>query len=125
MAVGADLQIRLNVTNNSKLITKEMTGQLTEAEINRLKAQHGKIYEITAEDDGEQYVAYFRRPDMGTLSAMTKMAKTDEIKASQILLENCFVGGADTVKSDTSLFMATVGELSKIVGAAKATIKNV
>lgn len=102
-----------------------MTGQLTEAEINRLKAQHGKIYEITAEDDGEQYVAYFRRPDMGTLSAMTKMAKTDEIKASQILLENCFVGGADTVKSDTSLFMATVGELSKIVGAAKATIKNV
>lgn len=102
-----------------------MNGQLTQQEINRLKAQNGKVYEIVVEDDGEQYAAYFRRPDMQTLAAMTKIAKTDEIKASQILLENCFLAGADVVKTDPALFVAAVGQLSTVVGGVKATIKNV
>ena len=53
------------------------------------------------------------------------MEKTDELQASKILLENCFAGGADEIKTDTALFMAAVGQLSKIVGSARATIKNV
>lgn len=103
----------------------ETRGKLTETELVRLKKQYGRVYEVTVSDEGEEYVAYFRRPDMSTLSAMTKMAKTDEIQASKILLENCFVGGADEIKTDTALFMAAVGQLSKIVGSARATIKNV
>ena len=103
----------------------ETKGQLTETELSRLKKQYGRVYAITVEDDGEAYVAYFRRPDMSTLSAMTKMAKTDEIQASKVLLENCFVGGAEEVKTDTALFLAVVGQLSKVVGSVRATLKNV
>ena len=103
----------------------ETKGQLTESELSRLKKQYGRVYEIAVEDEGEQYAAYFRRPDMATLSAMTKMAKTDEIQASKVLMENCFVGGADEVKTDTALFVAAIGQLSKVVGSARATLKNV
>ena len=103
----------------------ETKAQLSESELRRLKKQYWRVYEITVEDDGEAYAAYFRRPDMSTLSAMTKMAKTDEIQASKVLLENCFVGGAEEVKTDTALFLAVVGQLSKVVGSVRATLKNV
>ena len=102
----------------------ERRGHLGEAELSRLKKQHGKVYAIEIDDDGEQYVAYFKRPDMSTLSAMTKMAKTDEIQASRIPIENTFVGGAEEVKTDSSLFLATAAQMSKVVGSARATIKN-
>ena len=103
----------------------ETKGQVSEAELTRMKKQYGRVYEITVDDDGDLYAAYFRRPDMATLSAMTKMAKTDEIQASKVLLENCFVGGAEEIKTDTTLFLAAVGQLSKIIGSVRATIKNV
>lgn len=104
---------------------KQAIGTISADEIQRLKAQNGRVYEITATDDGETHVAYFRRPDMQTLAAMTKIAKTDEIKASQILMEGCFLAGSELMKKDTALFVATVAQLSKVVASVRATLKNV
>lgn len=102
----------------------EQNGTLTEQEIAKLKARHGRIYVVEVEDDDETYVAYFKRPDMSTLAAMTKMAKSDDIQAGKILVENCFVGGSEAVKTDPALFVATVGQLGHVVGSVKARIKN-
>lgn len=101
-------------------------GQLPPADIDRLKQQYGRIYCVEVEDDDSTiHCAYFRRPDMATMAAMTKMAKTDDIKASQILVDNTFVAGDTAIKSDPVLFIGAVGQLSHILSAVKATIKNV
>lgn len=99
-------------------------GTLGTAEIERLKKQHGRIYQIVVDDDGDLYVAYFRRPDMAVLSAMTKMAKTDEMQAAKVMVENCFVAGAEQVRTDAALFVAAVGQLGTVIGQVRATIKN-
>lgn len=105
---------------------KLIIGSHTQEEINRLKAQYGRIYAIELTDyEGQERVAYFRHPDLSTMSAMSKMGKTDEVRAGQILIENTFVGGDATVKTDTALFLGAMGELSKIVTASKAKLKNV
>ena len=100
-------------------------GELDAKSIEALKAKHGRIYEIRLDDSGETHVAYFRRPDMQTLTAMSKVSKTDEIRASMVLLDECFVDGSMAVKHDTALFMAAVGELGKVITSVKAEIKNV
>ena len=113
---------------NDKAMSKETTqaiGQLDAERIEALKRKHGRIYEVLLDDGHERHVAYFRRPDMQTLTAMTKLAKTDEIRASQVLLEECFVEGSQAVKHDTALFMAAVGELGKVLTSVRAEIKNV
>lgn len=103
----------------------EVKGLLAESEIAALKARHGRVYVVEAEDDGGQvYAAYFKRPDMATLAAMTKLAKTDDIAAGRVLVENCFLAGADIVKTDPALFVATVGQLGKMVSSVRASIKN-
>ena len=99
-------------------------GTLGTAEIERLKKQHGRIYEVVVDDEGTRYAAYFRRPDMAVLSAMTKMAKTDEMQAAKVMVENCFVAGAEQVRTDAALFVAAVGQLGTVVGQVRATIKN-
>lgn len=113
---------------NDKAMSKETTqaiGQLDAERIEALKRKHGRIYEVLLDDGHERHVAYFHRPDMQTLTAMTKLAKTDEIRASQVLLEECFVEGSQAVKHDTALFMAAVGELGKVLTSVRAEIKNV
>lgn len=103
----------------------EVKGLLPESEIAALKARHGRVYVVTAEDDeNHAYAAYFKRPDMATLAAMTKLAKTDDIQAGRVLVENCFLAGADEVKTDPALFVATVGQLGKMVASVRASIKN-
>lgn len=104
---------------------ENVKGLLPESEIDALKARHGRVYVVTAEDDEcHAYAAYFRRPDMATLAAMTKLAKTDDIQAGRVLVENCFLAGADEVKTDPALFVATVGQLGKMVASVRASIKN-
>lgn len=108
-------------------MVKEITpkGLLSESEIAALKARHGRVYIVTAEDDeGQAYAAYFKRPDMATLAAMTKLAKTDDIQAGRVLVENCFLAGADDLKTDPALFVATVAQLGKMVSSVRAQIKN-
>ena len=102
----------------------ETKGKLAAEEIGRLKSRHGRVWEVEVEDDGARYCAYFRRPDMATLSAMAKLARADEMRTSAVLMENCFVGGAEEVKTDTALFLAAAGQLGKIVAGARATLKN-
>lgn len=44
---------------------KLIIGSLTQEEINRLKAQYGRIYAIELTDyEGQDRVAYFRHPDL-------------------------------------------------------------
>lgn len=106
-------------------MTKQ-AGKLTAEEVSKLKNKHGRIYEVEVQSDtdGETFTAYFRRPTMDTLAAVSKLAKTNEIMAGKALVENCFVGGADEVKTDPALFLAVVGQLSGIFGRVRATIKN-
>ena len=100
-------------------------GTLGTAEIERLKKQHGRIYEVAVDDEGTRYAAYFRCPHMTTLAAMTKMAKTDEMAAARVMLENCWVSGAEAVRTDAALFVAAVGQLGTVIGSVRAEIKNV
>ena len=100
-------------------------GTLGTAEIERLKKQHGRIYEVVVDDEGTRYAAYFRRPHMTTLAAMTKMAKTDEMAAARVMQENCWVSGAEAVRTDAALFVAVVGQFGTVIGSVRAEIKNV
>ena len=40
------------------------------------------------------------------------------------MVENCFVAGAEQVRTDAALFVAAVGQLGTVVGQVRATIKN-
>ncbi len=101
-----------------------INGGVTEERIAQWKVQHRRVAEVSIEDDGTTYVGYFRRPDMETMAAVSKLSKTDEVKAANALFENCWLGGADELRHEAVLRMAAIGQLNQLMEVKRAEIKN-
>lgn len=99
-------------------------GGITDEQLQLWRGKHRKIYAIEVEEDDEIHTGYFRRPDMETLSAVSKLGKTDEVKAAAVLFENCWLGGSALLREDAVLKMAAIGQLNGLMEVARASLKN-
>lgn len=99
-------------------------GGVSEEQIKAWKAEHRKVHLIEVEDDGELFIGYFRRPDMETMSAVNKVAKTDEVKSSSVMFDNCWLGGDPVLKTDIVVRMAAIRQLSEIFNRVHGELKN-
>lgn len=102
----------------------QVKGIESEDNIKVWKAKHRKVYEVIIDDDGEKFAAYFKRPDMPTMSAVNKISKNDEVKAAEVLFDNCWLGGDPMVKEDAILRMAATARLKDIMAVKSAELKN-
>jgi hypothetical protein len=98
--------------------------EIEEKDINAWKAKHRKVYEITVTDDEDSYKGYFCRPDMETLSVVNKLGKSDEVKAANVLFENCWLGGDPALKDEAILKMAAIARLNGLMNVRATEIKN-
>lgn len=89
--------------------------------INELKAKHGQIYLISFED-GKR--AYLKKPDRNVLSmAMTKM-QTNPLGFAETVLNQCFVGGDDEVKTNDDYFLGAATQLEALMEVKNAELKK-
>lgn len=99
-------------------------GGVTEEQVEAWKTEHRKVHAIEVEDDGDLFVGYFHRPSMETMSATNKLAKNDEVKSTTTMLENCWLGGDPTIKTDTLVRMAAIKQLGEMFARVVGTLKN-
>lgn len=99
-------------------------GGVTEEQINKWKAVHRKVYRIDVTDGADLHVGYFHRPSLQTMKAMGKVAKTDEVQASEVMFDNCFLGGSDEMRKDALLFNAAGQQLAKMFSSCQGSLKN-
>lgn len=109
-------------TENYKLIN----GEVTEEQIAAWKARHGRVVEVEVADTDfeELHRGYFRRPDMKTMQAFSATAKSNEVKAAEVLFDNCWLGGSALMKTDAVYKMQACGELQNIFGKCVSKLKN-
>lgn len=95
--------------------------QPTEAKIEEWKRKYGTVHKLCIEDK----VGYLKSPDRKTLSlAMTRIAKSDIVGGSEAILENCWLGGDEEIKSDDTLFMAAIGKVGELIQVKEATLEK-
>jgi hypothetical protein len=99
-------------------------GKISEETIKMWEGKYRKVKKIEINDDGEIFTGWFRRPDMETISIVSKLSKTDEIRAANALFDNCWLGGDELIKEDAMLKLAATAELNKIMEGIKAELKN-
>lgn len=92
----------------------------TKEQINHWKAIHKEIFEVTVEDA----VCYLKKPDRATISAAMSVGQTDPMKYNEILMENCWVGGDEIVKTDNDYFFAAIEQMGALFEEKKATLKK-
>lgn len=104
---------------------KICNGGVSEEQVKIWKGEYRKVHVIEVEDDGELFIGYFHRPSMETMSAVNKLSKTDEVKSTTTMFENCWLGGDPLMKTDTLVRMAAIKQLGVMFDRVVGTLKNV
>jgi hypothetical protein len=99
---------------------KNLKGEATVAQIASWKAQYKDVYAIEVEDS----VAYLHKPNRTAIKAMSAVATSDPIRAGEILLENCWLGGDTSIKTDDEKFLAVSGKLGELITIKNAELKK-
>ena len=103
---------------------KTCDGGVTEEQISRWKAAHKRVIRIDVTEGEDLHVAYFKRPSLEIMSAVTKVGKNDEVKSATMLYDNCFLGGDTEIREDALLFMAASTQLGNMFNSCLGSLKN-
>lgn len=112
--------------NNKENTNKVINGGVSAEMIQGWKNQYGRVSEVVVPDNetNEDHVGYFRRPDMKTMHAVSAVSKTNEVKASEVIFDNCWLGGSEALKTDALYKMAAMQALGALFGRYLGTLKN-
>lgn len=94
----------------AKDVTKEMIADW--------KKKHGDVFKI--EVDGK--AGYLKKPDRKTLMYATSVVSSNPLKFNEILLNSCWLGGDDEIKTDDTLFLSASSKLSDLVEIKESSL---
>lgn len=90
------------------------------------KQANGRVIAVDVFDDmaEEHHMAYFRRPTIETMSAVSAVSKQDELKGADTMFKNCWLGGSPLVQNDAILKTSALGALGSLFATCHTEIKN-
>jgi hypothetical protein len=99
-------------------------GKVDKETVERLRKQHRVVVPIEVEDGGEVFSCYLKRPTVETLTIVSKLAKSDEVKAVSTLIGQCWLEGDSVIRDDAVLLLAVGGKFSEANQARASIVKN-
>lgn len=110
--------------NEEKKYAATYDGGVKENDIQQWKSRYGKVIRIDVVDGDELHIGYFHRPKLDTMSAVSKIGKTDEVKSAEVMFDNCWLGGSKALREDTILFLETTKQLGSMFNRCMSSLKN-
>jgi len=93
---------------------------ITKEQIQEWKKQYKDIFVISVEDKK----VYLRTPDRKTLSYASTLATKDPLRFNEVILENCWLGGDEEIKTNDELFLAVSSKLPDLIQIKEATLEK-
>lgn len=97
-----------------------LVGEVSQEQIDKWKLKHGDVFRAIV---GKESVCYLKTPDRLTVKASMSAGK-DKIRSNEILLENCWLGGDETIKTDNAKFFGISGVLDELIEIKSANLKK-
>lgn len=94
-----------------------LKGQVTDEQIIKWKKDYGEVFAVSVDDS----ICYLKKPNRNILSAMSQIAN-DPIKSSEFLLNNCWIAGDESIKTDDEKFLGVVSQLGELVKVKAAKL---
>jgi hypothetical protein len=96
-------------------------GAATAEQIQHWKQQHGDVYALQVDN----HICYLKKPDRRVLSMAVSLGSKDPMKFNEVLLENCWLGGSEAIKTNDELFIAAGGQLGDLIEVKQAELKKI
>ena len=93
---------------------------ITKEQIQEWKNQYKDIFVISVEDKK----VYLRTPDRKTLSYASTLATKDPLKFNEVILNNCWLGGDEEIKTNDELLLAVSSKLPDLIQIKEATLEK-
>lgn len=95
------------------------------AEIEKLKKEHGEIFQVDVkEKDGTVRSAILRKPKMRDLQVATASEKKKPMSFAQSIWSNCKLVGDPAIEASDYLIAGAYAQLDEIVEFAEASVKK-
>ena len=95
----------------------QLKGTATTEQIAEWKKKHGDIFKVEVGDS----VCYLKKPDRKTMSYVATLGN-NPIRANEALLQNCWLGGDESIKTDDEKFFGVSAKLAEIIQIKEAEI---
>jgi len=99
---------------------EKLTGQATAEQIQEWKDKHGDIFKIQVENS----VCYLKAPNRKVLGYASVAGKDNPLKFNEVILESCWLGGDEMIKTDDSLFLSAGAKINGIVEVKEANLEK-
>lgn len=99
---------------------KTLVGQATPEQIEDWKRQHGKVFAVTV-DGG---ICYLKKPSRKALGYASYASKQNPLNFNEVILNDCWLGGDETIRTDDAKFLGISGVLADIIEVKEAEIKK-
>lgn len=99
---------------------EKLIGEVSPEKIQEWKKKYGKFFGIVVEG----HICYLKKPDRKILGYASVSGKTDPIKFNETILNNCFIGGSEAIKTEDDLFLAAGVKLAEIIQFKEAELVN-
>ena len=90
---------------------KQLAGQATPEQIEAWKQKHGDVFAVTVGNS----VCYLKRPTRKAISYASVAGKNDPLKFNEVLLNDCWLGGDDRIKSDDTMFISASAMVAELI----------
>ena len=94
-----------------------LKGKATAEQIADWKKKHGDVFKAQVDDS----VCYLKKPDRKTMSYVATLGN-NPVRANEALLENCWLGGDEDIKTNDEKFFGVSAQLAEIVQVKEAEI---
>ncbi len=102
----------------------ETKGQVTgptQEQIEAWKREHGDIFKLDVEGG---YTCYLKKPTRRIYSMALSQGQKSPMRFNEIIINNCWVGGDETIRDQDDLFYAACGQIDVLIPEVAADIKK-
>lgn len=93
-----------------------------DVQIELWKKEHGDIFQLEIKSG---QTAWLRKPSRKELSMARSIGGQDEIAVGELIMDACWLGGDEEIKTNDDLFLSALPTLNKLVDIQEATLKKI
>jgi len=114
----------ITIKKQTKQMENELICGLTPDQINELKARHGALFLVSVVDEAGEYKAVCKEPSMDVIQASATIGKSDEMKASLALYDNCVLAKDTAIEKRALLKLQVIKAIGERMNSLSTISKN-
>ncbi len=98
----------------------KLVGEVSTEQIQEWKGKHKDVFKIQVGNS----VCYLKKPSRKALGYASMAGKDNPLKFNEVILNDCWLGGDDNIKTDDTLFLSASAKVAALIEIQEASLEK-